>query len=147
MPPHSPPVDRSLDSLAPLFRIPLEAWLDAARAKVQHVEFRVTETRRTAERQHWLYAQGREEPFKKAPMVTWTRDSRHRWGLAADLAMIRKATGEAIWEVSSWSWLYRVVPPHEFGLRHLAPKEWVHLELWLADAAIADAQHLGLVQT
>lgn len=142
-----PPINKSLDSLAGLFRAALEAWLTAARAKVEHVEFRVTETRRTLERQQWLYAQGREHPYQNAPRVTWTLDSRHRWGLAADLAMIRRSTGEAIWEVSSWSWLYRVAPPHEFGLRHLGPKEWVHLELWLADAAIAEAMHLGLVQT
>ena len=142
-----PPIDKSLDSLAGLFRAALLAWLTEAKAKVEHVEFRVTETRRTLERQQWLYAQGREPPYLNTPQRTWTLDSRHRWGLAADLAMIRRNTGEAIWEVSSWSWLYRVVPPHEFGLRHLAPREWLHLELWLADAAIADAQHLGLIHT
>ncbi len=147
MPPASPPVNRSMDDLAPLFYAPLEAWLLEASAKVQHVQFRVTETRRTLERQKWLYAQGREDPHRHSPVVTWTLDSRHRWGLAADLAMIRRSTGEAIWEVSSWEWLYRVVPPVDYGLRHLGPKEWLHLELWLADAAIADWRELGLTQT
>jgi len=60
--------------------------------------------------------------------------------------MIRRSTGEAIWEVSSWSWLYRFVPPEPYGLKHLGPTEWVHLELYLADSAIRSADALGLVQ-
>lgn len=152
MPPASPPINPSLDDLAPIFLAPLEAWLAEARSQVEHVEFRVTETRRTEARQRWLYAQGREDPYRKSPVLTWTLDSRHRWGLAADLAMIRrdengKPTGPAIWEISSWQWLYRVCPPQEWGLRHLGPTEWVHLELWLADAAIADAREIGLTRT
>src|SRR5690606_33448758 len=142
----SPPVNKELGDLAPVFRVPFLAWLAAAEAAVPHVEFRVTETRRTLERQRWLYAQGREAPFLDSPERTWTLDSRHRWGLAADLAMIRKETGEAIWEVSSWSWLYRFVPPEPFGLRTLQPTEWCHVELRFADEAIADASALELVQ-
>lgn len=143
----SPPVDRALDSLHPVFREPLVAWLREAQSRVKHVTFKVTETRRTVERQRWLYAQGRTPPYQSSPVVTWTLDSRHRWGLAADLAMIRNDTGQPIWEISSWSWLYRFVPPQEFGLRHLGPREWVHLEYWLADAAIAEAASLRLIQT
>lgn len=147
MPLATPAVNRSIDDLAPLFRAALGAWLTAAAARVSHVDFRVTETRRTLERQQWLYAQGRQEPFLDSPQVTWTLDSRHRWGLAADLAMIRKADRTAIWEVSSWQWLYRVCPPELFGLRHIGPREWVHLELFFADEAIANAQQLGLRRT
>lgn len=143
----SPPVEKRLVSLAPIFRGPFDAWLTAAREHVQHVEFRVTETRRTLARQDWLYKQGREAPYLNAPVVTWTLDSRHRWGLAADLAMIRKADNTAIWEVSSWQWLYRVVPPEAFGLRHLGPREWVHLEYRYADEAINEAQVVGLQRT
>ena len=143
----SPPIDRSLDGLHPLFRAALAAWLAEAADQVRHVDFRVTEGRRTLDRQRWLYAQGRTPPHDRSPTVTWTLDSRHRWGLAADVAMIRRASGAAIWEVSSWDWLYRTVPPEPFGLRHLAPKEWVHLEFRYAEEAIAEAVTLKLQQT
>ena len=143
----SPPRNRALDSLHPMFRAALQGWLIDVTSTVRHVDMRVTETRRTIDRQAWLYAQGREAPFQQAPTVTWTMNSRHRWGLAADLAMIRKATGEAVWEVSSWEWLYRQVPPAHYGLRHLAPTEWCHLEYRWADAAIEEAEALDLVQT
>ncbi|MBA2666092.1 MAG: M15 family metallopeptidase [Trueperaceae bacterium] len=143
----SPPIDRTLGSLHPMFRNALEAWLTEARARVEHVDFRVTETRRTLERQAWLYAQSREAPYLRSPPVTWTLDSRHRFGLAADLAMIRKDTKRAIWEVSSWRWLYRTIPVEPYGLRHLDPIELVHLEWRYADEAIAEAPVVDLVQT
>lgn len=142
-----PARDRRLDSLHPLFRHPLEAWLDACVRRLPHVDVRVTETRRTEERQAWLFAQGREEPYLGATRVTWTMDSRHRWGLAADLAMIRRSSGEAIWEIPSWRHLYQVVPLEPFGLKHIAPAEWVHVELQWADEAIVHAELLGLTQT
>jgi len=140
-------VDRSLESLAPVFLHPFVAWLKAAGARVPHVELRVTETRRTLARQEWLFAQGRTPPHDRAPVVTWTVDSRHRWGLAADLAMVRKDTGAAIWEVSSWQWLYRAAPLEPFGLRHIGPREWVHVELLFADEAIELADRMKLTQT
>lgn len=139
-------IDRSIEGLHPLMRAPFEAWLAHARRTVVHVDFRVTETSRTLERQRWLYAQGREEPYLHTPEVTWTLDSMHRWGLAVDIAMIRKETNQPIWEVSSWDWLYRTTKPERFGLRHLAPREWVHLEYRYARQAIAEASNLGLKQ-
>ena len=142
----SPLVDRSLASLHPIFRVAFLAWLDVVGKVVPHVEFRVTETGRTVERQRWLFAQGRTPPHDRNPAVTWTMDSRHRWGLAADIAMIRRATGEAIWEISSWRWVYDRVPVEWFGLRHLGPLEWVHIEYRYANEAIAEAEALGLVQ-
>lgn len=144
---NSPPINKNIGDLAPIFRVPFLSWLAAAEERVQHVQFRVTETRRTLQRQQWLYAQGRQEPFMNAPQVTWTLDSYHRWGLAADLAMIRRDTGQAIWEVSSWQWLYRVVPLEPFGLRHIGPREWVHVELLFAQEAIEQAQRVALVRT
>ena len=140
-------IDRDTDSLHPVFRWQFLLWLEAARSRVTHVAFRVTETRRTLERQEWLYAQGREEPYWHAPAVTWTMDSRHRWGLAADIVMIRLATGDPVWEVSSWMWLYREVPLEPFALRHLGPREWLHIEYAHADAAIRHAGVLGLTQS
>ena len=141
----SPPIDRSVNSLHPIFRHSLEAWLGEVEARVPHVEMRVTETRRTYARQAWLYAQGRTDPYRDAPAVTWTMDSRHRWGLAADVAMIRRLTRGAIWEISSWQWLYRTVNPADFNMRHLAPVEWLHLEYRYADAVIEEASELGLI--
>lgn len=143
----SPPVNREIGDLAPIFRIPFLSWLAAAETRVPHVEFRVTETRRSIERQRWLYAQGREEPHLNAPQVTWTMDSLHRWGLAVDLAMIRRETGQAIWEVSSWQWLYRVCPLEPFGLTHIGPREWVHVEFLFAQEAIEQAQRVALVRS
>ena len=143
----SPPIQRSLDALHPIFRHSLKAWLDEVEARVPHVEMRVTETRRTHARQAWLYSQGRSGQYADAPTVTWTMDSRHRWGLAADLAMIRKATGAAIWEISSWQWLYRTVNPADFNMRHIAPLEWLHLEHRYADWVIQEAAELGVVHS
>jgi len=69
---NSPPVNRELGDLAPVFRIPLLSWLIAVETAVPHVTMRVTETRRTGARQSWLFKQGREAPFQNAPKVTWT---------------------------------------------------------------------------
>ncbi|MFA5551615.1 MAG: hypothetical protein WDA03_08360 [Trueperaceae bacterium] len=143
----SPPVNREIGDLAPAFRIPFLAWLAAAESVLTHVEFRVTETRRTRERQAWLYAQGREEPHLGAPRVTWTMDSKHRWGLAVDIAMIRRSTGQAIWEISSWQHLYQAVPLEPYGLTTLAPLEYVHIEHLLSDELIERADAVHLVHT
>ena len=144
---NSPPVNSELGDLAPVCRIPLLSWLIAVETAVPHVTMRVTETRRTGARQSWLFKQGREAPIQNAPKVTWTLDSRHRWGLAADLAMIRNATGVAIWEVSSWQWLYKQVPLEPYGLTHIGPREWVHIERLLSDELIAQADRVDLVHT
>lgn len=139
------PVDRSLDSLAPIFRAGLEAWLVEAMGHAQHVDFRVIEARRTLERQRELYAQGRENDM---PIVTWTLDSLHRWGLAADVLMVRRKPKQAVWEPASYRWLYRVCPPERYGLRHLGEiGDWLHLEYRYAKEAIAEADRLGLTQS
>lgn len=141
-----PPVNKDMNALYPAFRAGLEAWLAEVAVKVPHVAMRTSETLRTLERQEWLYAQGREAPYLDAPEVTWTMESRHRWGLAADLVMIRRATGEAIWTPSSWAWVYKQTVPERFGIRNIIPKEYVHVEYWWADEAIKDAAALGLVE-
>lgn len=141
-----PAAERDTSNLFPAFKACVDAWLARVTITVPHVSMRVTEGLRTLERQTYLYAQGREDPYLNAPEVTWTMNSRHRWGLAVDVAMIRRSTGEAIWTPSSWVWLYRVTSPERYGLRHLIPREYVHLEWWWADAAIEDAAALGLLQ-
>ena len=77
----SPPVNREVGDLAPVFRVPFLAWLSAAEATLPHVEIRVTETRRTRQRQEWLFAQGREEPFLGAPLNKANAPNLHLgWG-------------------------------------------------------------------
>lgn len=89
----SPPQDRSLDHLHPLFRDPLERWLAAARAAGFRVQ--VYETHRTPTRQAYLYSLGRTRP---GHVVTYTLDSSHLYGVAADL-MVLDRRGQA-----DWSW-------------------------------------------
>jgi hypothetical protein len=135
--------NRNLHDLAPLFRAPFEAWLNAAQDAAKHVRLFHTETRRTLVRQQGLYAIGRTAPGR---IVTNTLNSFHRWGLAADLAM-QRPTGELVWSEDSWRWVYRQVPPEHYGLRTLDPFELVHLELWWAADAVREADRLGLTQT
>jgi len=141
-----------LDTLAPAFKAPYDAWIAEAQRQIQHVEFRTIETRRTLQRQSWLYAQGRAEPYLDTPQITWTLDSRHRWGLAADWIMVRRdnrgnPTAEVIWSIQSYKWVYRTVPPGPYGLRHIGPAEWMHVELLLADEALEHASQMDLKQT
>lgn len=71
---------RDLDALEPKFRAKVVAFL--AEAKAAGTELKVLETRRTVERQAWLYAQGRT---REGNIVTWTMSSRHITGEAVDL--------------------------------------------------------------
>lgn len=69
-----------LDGLTPEFRAKVEVLLYRLRLR-GHVPW-VYETRRTPERQAYLYASGRTRP---GPKVTWTRESKHLHGLAVDI--------------------------------------------------------------
>ena len=140
-----PKQDRDVTALPPIMRAPVVAWLAAVQKRVPHVEFRVAEALRTKERQAWLYAQGRREPYLDSPEVTWTMQSKHRWGLALDWFMVRPS-GQVIWEVSSFKWIYKVVPPEPYGLRNIAPAEWMHVEHVFADEIIEGADRFGIVQ-
>lgn len=129
--------------LAPVFRYAFEAWMQTAQEQVPHVELRISETRRTLERQRWLYAQGREEPFLGKRVVTWTMSSRHRWGLAADWFIYRPRTREIEWGEASYLYVYKLTPPSLFGLRTLHG-DLVHLEHIYASNMVTDAATLGL---
>lgn len=141
-----PPQNRDTSSLHRLFLFPFEAWLARAQQEAAHVRLFVTEARRTEERQRWLYKQGREPPYEGQPKITWTLNSRHRWGLAADLAMQRD-DGSLIWTEDSWAWLYRVSELESYGLRTIAPTELVHVEYRYADEAIEEAETLDLTRS
>lgn len=141
-----PPQNRDTSSLHRLFLFPFEAWLARAQQEASHIRLFVTEARRTRERQEWLHKQGREPPYENEDVVTWTLNSRHRWGLAADLAMQRD-DGTLIWDENSWRWLFRVSELESYGLRTLDPLELVHVEHRYADEAIEEAGLLGLTRS
>lgn len=56
-----------------------------ALAEEEGIPIRVTETRRSVERQRKLYAQGRTEP---GPIVTWTLNTQHTAGRAFDCTIV-----------------------------------------------------------
>lgn len=113
---------RDMDGLHDLFRRSLERYVEFARTETG-LDLRIGECRRTLERQVWLLAQGR---VNGARVRSWTLDSYHRVGLAADL-YIDLGGGVADWEPSTWRQLYEDVPPTFFGLTTIS-KEYVHLE-------------------
>lgn len=79
----------------------------------------VVETHRTQQRQDTLFAQGRTAP---GPIVTWTRDSKHADGLAADVVI------NGGWsDRGGFERLARVA--REEGLRTLWPRDPGHIEL------------------
>jgi hypothetical protein len=90
-------VDSSLDHLYPSFREALELVL-AEVGKATGETWHVVEGYRSAERQLWLYAQGRTRPGK---IVTWKRSPTwHGTGLAADVAPMKSgyAAPRSYWE-------------------------------------------------
>ncbi len=94
-PPHEPPVNQSLDGLAPKFRAGLEAVL------ASNSDYHVAETGRTLERQEWLYGFGREYDDGRGVvtqastnLTTW-----HGYLLAADV--VSKAHG---WDAPASFW-------------------------------------------
>lgn len=138
-PDKEPKASREMDGLHPVVRYPLEAYLARANALLTYVDIYPSETLRTVERQAWLFALGRDpaliaQGHRRAR--TWTFDSKHLVGLAADLVMVRKGTKEALWDETSWQWLYQTVPPESYGLRGLNPREWVHLEHLASDVLV-----------
>jgi hypothetical protein len=85
--------DRAVGDLDPEFRARLDRVIERMEELGHTVE--IVETARTSERQDFLFAQGRTRPGQ---VVTWTRDSNHERGLAADLVIDGKydnATGFA----------------------------------------------------
>lgn len=134
-----------LDLLWPQFRANLERWLAQAAATFPQFDIRVTETRRTQARQKYLYSLGRtRQPYGK--VVTYSLDSNHQYGLAADIAIIRKRTGKAEWGWETWKAVYTKVAPETYGLEKL---EWEmpHLQIAGADGYRLKHKELGLNKT
>ena len=78
----------------------------------------VFETKRSLDRQLWLYAQGRT---RKGPKITWTLTSKHITGKAVDI--ISRSRG---WYWAAFFDALRV-EGEKVGL-HTIPKEGCHLE-------------------
>jgi hypothetical protein len=116
-------VRNDLALLAPEFRAPLERVIERMHAEHGHT-VTVVETRRDPARQDALFAQGRTEP---GPVVTWTRNSRHLVGMAADV--IIDGTYESPVAYQRLAQIAR-----EEGLRTLGPRDPGHVELAAANA-------------
>lgn len=132
---------RDLDGLNDLFRRPLEHYVTFARGETG-LDLRIGECRRTLERQTWLLAQGRVNGDR---VRSWTLESYHRVGLAADL-YIDLGGGVADWNGDTWRQLYEDVPPQWFSLTPIS-KELVHLEHAYAGQIIHRAADFYLVKT
>ncbi|MDV6376020.1 M15 family metallopeptidase [Deinococcus arenicola] len=109
--------DRDRNHLHQLFRTPFEQWLAAAEAwgRPRGVVILPYETFRTAERQAYLYAQGRTRP---GAVITYTLDSAHEYGCAADWVPL--VDGVQNWSVDLYNQIYAAVPPGDFGLETLS---------------------------
>lgn len=136
------PVDRaqsSLDTLHPVFRERLERYLSAARAAGFRVA--VYETRRSAARQAWLYAQGRTRPGKVITYLSGApgNESLHQSGCAVDHVTM-DGKGNFDWSGRGLRELYAKVPPSRFGLE-LLNFELVHVQI---AGGAAEAKRLGI---
>ncbi|MBX7118327.1 MAG: M15 family metallopeptidase, partial [Gemmatimonadaceae bacterium] len=108
--------DRSTTALDGEFAARLTRVIDRMEAAGHEVE--ILETTRSSARQDALYAQGRTT---EGPVVTWTRDSRHLTGHAADLRVDGKSSGPG------YELLQRLAAAE--GLRTLGAKDPGHIEL------------------
>ena len=111
--------------LAPEFRERLERVIDRMRLEYGHA-VRVIETVRTQARQDALFAQGRTTP---GPVVTWTRNSKHGKGLAADLLV------DGQWQ-NPEGYAHLAEIAKQEGLRTLGARDSGHLEM-PTDAAVS----------
>ena len=126
-------VRREIEALAPELRARLERVIDRMEQEYGYT-VEVVETARTSERQTALYAQGRTEP---GPIVTWTRNSRHLEGAAADVVVDGGYNNTGGFER-----LARVA--REEGLRTLWPRDPGHIELTESPAPTAGSDQAPL---
>lgn len=110
--------ERDVSRLDPAFRERLERVMERMRKEFGH-EVTVVETVRSQARQNALFAQGRTAPGQ---VVTWTKNSKHGKGLAADLLV----DGE--WKnPEGYAHLAQVAKQE--GLRTLGARDPGHVEL------------------
>jgi len=104
----------------------VDPYVDAFAREMEDagVPVRIGEVRRSTERQHQLYAQGRTEP---GPVVTWTLQSKHIRGRAFDFDFI-----SALDQADDEAWEFAAQVGEWLGLR--SGRRWSvqddrHLEL------------------
>ncbi len=123
-------MERNIAKLTPEFRERLQRVMERMKQEFGH-DVTIVETVRSPERQAALFAQGRTTP---GPVVTWTRDSKHSKGLAADLMV------DGRWENPlGYAHLQQVAKQE--GLRTLGARDPGHVEL-SADGSVS-AETLG----
>lgn len=111
-------IERDATQLAPEFRDRLQRVIERMKQEFGH-DVTIVETVRSTARQAALFAQGRTTP---GPVVTWTRNSRHSKGLAADLMV------DGQWEnPAGYSHLAQIA--RQEGLRTLGARDPGHVEL------------------
>ncbi len=109
---------RDIEGLAPEFRARLDRIVDRMRDEFGH-DVQVVETVRSGERQEHLYAQGRTAP---GPIVTWTTNSAHESGEAADVIIDGKWNHPV-----AYARLHAIAA--EEGVKTLGMRDPGHLEL------------------
>lgn len=107
-----------LAKLDPEFRDRLQRVIDRMRQEFGHA-VTVVETVRSQARQNALFAQGRTAP---GPVVTWTRNSKHGAGLAADLMV------DGAWQ-NPLGYAHLAEVAKQEGLRTLGARDPGHVEL------------------
>ncbi len=117
----APPEPKRITSISELWE-PIQGRVRnvLAAMKARGFDPIIFESRRTQERQAWLYGKGRTHHLSQKP-TTWTMGSRHRPGKAVDI----------ISKSRRWSWPQFYVALREeaeaVGL-HTIPQEGCHLE-------------------
>jgi hypothetical protein len=109
---------RDVEGLAPEFRARLDRIVDRMRDEFGH-DVQIVETVRSGERQEHLYAQGRTAP---GPIVTWTTNSAHESGEAADVIIDGKWNHPV-----AYARLHAIAA--EEGVKTLGMRDPGHLEL------------------
>lgn len=123
-----PPIHKDTAKLFPAYRTALTTWLNKVTLAFPGLTVTPCETWRTVERQQYLYAQNRPGHWV-TNMDGLAHTSLHQHGLAADIMVIDKASGKAIWDTSKYLEIYKAVPPGSFGLETLIPSEYGHLQI------------------
>jgi len=120
-------VEKALTQLSPEFRDRLQRVMERMKSEYGH-GVSVVETVRSQARQDALFAQGRSTD---GPIVTWTTNSKHVTGLAADVMV------DGMWDNPA-GYAHLAAIAKQEGLRTLGARDPGHLELAGEGAVSAD---------
>ncbi len=116
------PQIRDLALLSPRYALRFVRYLKHLLVTFPQFDVIVTETLRTQERQDHLRQTGASRAVR----------SNHQDGIAMDIALFRKRTGEFNWAETTFANVYRVADPRNFELvsgGHLWRWDYVHLQI------------------